>query len=81
MSGVDWTACAGQNARRRLKGFSPSQIGFSSNPMYPLLLSGAVPGFKEKLISSNVANNWNGIQAARQELSWSEVDSRDAWLW
>ena len=63
---------AAKNSIHNVYGYSPNQLVFGKNPIYPSILDANLPALEESTSSTIVATHLNALHAARQAMVKSE---------
>ena len=70
---LDWSITA-SNCLENVRGFSPAQLVFGQNPMYPSLLTSGPPGLEEIDMPSQLADHIHAMHSAREAYIQCESD-------
>ena len=69
-------AVSARNSLQNFSGFSPNQLVFGKNPVFPNLLNATPPALEAKTNSEVVADNLNAMNSARRDFIRNESDER-----
>ena len=70
---LSWAVSA-RNALQNCHGFSPNQLVFGYNPVFPSILEGNPPALEDRTSSQIVADNLNAMHSARRDFLRNETD-------
>ena len=69
-------AVSARNSLQNFSGFSPNQLVFGKNPVFPNLMNAGPPALEERTNSEVVADNLNAMNAARRDFIRNESDEK-----